>query len=460
VLLTVLSWIVVIGGAIFVHELGHFLVAKLMGVGVVRFSIGFGPPTPLRFRRGETEYVLSWFPLGGYVMMASEEEAEIDQESGAAVLEGGAAGRTFPPDQLFERKPLEARFAVMVAGVAMNAVFAWITYSAVAAAYGRVEDPTTTVAAVETAVLPAVATAWATVPLPATITRVNGRPITSWGELQEGILDPGVDALSFELAERADPVVVPLAGTTGEARTGLLRALVPHREPRVAEVTPGRPAARAGVLPGDLIVSANGDTVRHWHQLVRVIEGHPGDTVRLGVLRQHSRLALTVVPITEEVPGDGAGSRRVVGKIGVGVESPVRRIRFTAAGAVVEGVRRTVADASLVIVTLKGLILGDVSLRELGGPIFVGQVSAQVARLGLEPFLSFLALFSVNLAVLNLLPIPVLDGGRLVFLLWEGVVRRPLPRRLRLRLTQAGMAFLLALMLFVIANDIVRIVGR
>ncbi|HXV86893.1 MAG TPA: site-2 protease family protein, partial [Gemmatimonadales bacterium] len=128
------------------------------------------------------------------------------------------------------------------------------------------------------------------------------------------------------------------------------------------------------------------------------------------------------------------------------------------AGSLAEGVRRTLADAGLVVFAVKGLLLGDVSPSELGGPIFIGQLSGQLARVGLEPFLGFVALFSVNLAVLNLLPIPVLDGGRLVFLLAEVVLRRPLPRMLRVRLSQVGVAVLMAIMLLALANDVLRLV--
>jgi len=459
-LLTIGAAIVVLGVVIFVHELGHFLAAKAAGVGVVRFSIGFGPATPLRVQRGETEYVLSWVPLGGYVMMASEEEAEVDEASGAGALEGGGAGRTFPPDKLFERKPAWARFVVLAAGVGMNALFAWVVYTVLAATYGRVEDPTTTVAEVDTVALPSAASGWAGVPLPARLLRLNGDSVSSWTQVQDRVLDLTVSTLRFEVEGRAEPVSVGFAGADSPARVAFLRALIPVRQPRLGEVQAGRPGARAGLQPGDVVVGADGDTVRYWHQLVRVIEGHPGDTVRLSVLRNGEVQVVPVVPEPEEQGGRGAGELRVVGRIGVGVDQPVRHVRFGMAGALAEGARRAGADAGLVLFAIKGLILGDVSPRELGGPIFVGQLSGQLVRVGLEPFLAFVALFSVNLAVLNLLPIPVLDGGRLVFLLAEVALRRPLPRTLRIRLSQVGVAVLMAIMLLALANDVLRLVGR
>ncbi len=462
-LLTIIAAIFVLGVVIFVHELGHFLAAKAAGVGVVRFSIGFGPATPLRVRRAGTEYVVSWIPLGGYVMMASEEEAEVDRRSGAAALEGGGEGDAtggFPPEQVFERKPLLARVGVLVAGVTMNAVFAWLVYASLAAVYGRVEDPTTTVAEVDTTLLPEAAAAWKAVPLPATVLRVNARLIARWEDITQAVLDHTSQDLRFDLAGRSEPLFVPLPPRDGDARVALLRALIPRWEPRLGEVAPGRVADRAGLAPGDLVLRANEDSVRHWQQLVRVIEGHPGDTVVLVVLRGEARITVPVVPVPEEGRDARTGATRIVGKIGVGVQAPVVRQRFGPVDAVIEGARRVAADAGMVGAAVKGLVLGQISARELGGPIFVGQLSGQLARVGLEPLLSFLALFSVNLAVLNLLPIPVLDGGRLVFLLAEGVLRRPLPRAWRIRLSQAGVALLLAVMLLALANDVLRIVGR
>ena len=459
-LLTIAAAVVVLGVVIFVHELGHFLAAKAAGVGVVRFSIGFGPATPLRVRRGDTEYALSWFPLGGYVMMASEEEAEVDEASGAAALEGGARTAAFPPAMLFEHKPVWARFAVLAAGVAMNALFAWAVYAGLAAAYGRVEDPTTTVVEVDTMALPPAARAWAGVPLPARLLRLNGDTALSWSLMQDRVLDLTVTDLRFEVAGRAEPVTVRFEGADSPGRVALLRALIPLWEPRLGDVQPGRPGARAGLQPGDMVVAAGRDTVRYWQQLVRVIEGHPGDTVLLSVLRDGAVQSVAVVPQAEEQVDRETGERRVVGKIGIGVDVPARRLRFGVAGALAEGAQRTATDAGMVLFAVKGLIMRDISPRELGGPIFVGQLSGQLARVGLEPFLGFIAFFSVNLAVLNLLPIPVLDGGRLVFLLVEAVRRRPLPRPVLIRLSQAGVAVLVAIILLAFANDILRLVGR
>lgn len=460
-LLTIGAAIVVLGAVIFVHELGHFLVAKAAGVGVVRFSIGFGPATPLKFRWGETEYVVAWFPFGGYVMMASEEEAGMDESSGVQAIEGGAPTHAFPPERMFESKPLWARILVMCAGVAMNVLFAWCIYTGLAAAAGKMVDPTRTLAAVDTLALPAAARPLAHLPYPLVVTRINDDSITSSNDIQQAVLDPTSRRLVFHFAGLARPVTVDIPGLPGDDRLKLWRAIGTGFAwpPRMGVVLPGHPAAAAGLDSGDVVRTVNGDSIRYWPELVREIEAHPGDTLALTVARGDSVFATRVVPEAQPDSDAVTGAVRTIGKIGAGPGIALRRVRYGVVGALAAGVDQTIDDVRLVVVTLKALVVGQVSARELGGPILIGQLSGRMARFGLAPFLAFIALISVDLAVLNLLPIPVLDGGRLVFLLAEGVLRRPLSREVRLRLSQVGVALLAAIMLLALTNDALRLFG-
>jgi regulator of sigma E protease len=451
---TVLALAVLLGGVIFVHELGHFLAAKIVGVGVPRFSIGFGQPTPLRFTWGETEYVLSWIPLGGYVKLATREE----DVAGTSAIEGGVAP-DFPAERLFENKSLLGRIFILSAGVVMNVVLAWALYAGIAASGTLLEDPVTRLAEADTTMLPAAAESLARVPFGADITRINGDTVRSWNDVRDAILDPGSDRLRFDFAGGIDPVIVNIPGTAAEQRVRVYTALHNLHLARVGEVEAGSPAARAGIEPGDEIVRIDGDTVRYWDEMVTLVRPRPDAPLTVTLVRNGNPITvrLTTEAVDDKNPATGETER--VGKLGVYLEEQFQRVTFTPWGAVVEGASETADNVRLVLVTLRGLVLGKVSPKELGGPIIIGQMSGRAARMGVIPFLSFMAFISINLAIFNLLPIPVLDGGHLVFLLAEGVRGRPVPAQLRLRLTQLGMAVLLMIVVLVMYNDVLRVFG-
>ena len=451
-LLTLGAFVFVLGVLIFVHEVGHFLAAKAVGIAVPRFSIGIGPATPFKFRWGETEYRLAWLPFGGYVKMASKEEQET-----MGVVEGGPAEEEFPPDRMFEHKPLGARILVISAGVIMNAIFAWLAYSGLAAVYGGFVEPTTVMARADSAALPASASALARVPFGTQILRVNGDSVRSWDAIVDAVIDLASDRLRFDFAGGIDPVILAIPGTDAEARVAIADAMVPLLEPRVAATAPGQPAEAAGLLAHDLVLRADGESVRTWTDLVQIVETNAEDSVRLDVLRADTLVEIVVVPSEEPVQDPETGEVRRVGRIGI--ERERIRVRYGPGEAVVWGARETWGRARLVLFTLKGMIFGRISPRELGGPILIGQVSGQFARMGGSALLGFMAFLSVNLAILNLLPIPVLDGGHLVFLFVEGVRGRPLSLTMRIRMTQVGLFVLLGIMVLALTNDLLRVIG-
>lgn len=452
-MLTLLAFGVVIGVLIFVHELGHFIAAKAVGIGVPRFSIGFGPPTPLRFTRGGTEYVLSWLPLGGYVKMASREEQEA-----MGALEGGAVGPEYPTERLFENKPLAARILVLSAGVAMNALFAWLIYTGLAVTLGQEEAPITTIGFVDRDALPLEARTLADVPDGTRIVAVNGDTVATWNAVTRGVLDPSSDRLRFDFAGGVDPAVLPVPGTAAVARAQILDALKPAWPPKIGAIQAQSPAHTAGVEPGDKVVRVAGDTVRYWDDIARLVRGRAGDTLAVTLLRDDSLITVAIVPTEQTEPDPVTGQPRKAAKLGVFADIATVHVEYGVMGALAEGTRRSVDAVGMVLFTLKGMVAGQISLREIGGPILIGQVSGQAAQAGLGPFLAIMAFVSINLAILNLLPIPVLDGGHLVFLVVEGLRGgRPLPLQLRIRLTQAGLIALMGLMVLVIANDVLRI---
>ena len=449
-LLTLAALAVVLGPLIFVHEMGHFLAAKAVGVQVLRFSIGFGRPL-WRRRQGETEYWLSWIPLGGYVKLATLEE-----EGPAGALEGGAAAVPIDPARVIERKSVPARLVVMLAGVTMNLVLAFAIYAGVAATVGSPQLATTQLDSVTASALPPGAEGLAALRHGDRILRLNGDTVRSWNDLIEGIVGGGTD-LTFAVAGRADPLRVQLRDGSARARQQLAQALVRLEPPRLGLLEPGRPAIRAGLRPGDLILRANGDTIRSWNDVLHAVWNSPGKPIRFDVRRDTAVLPITVTPEPRTETDTASPRPHVYGAIGAGQDPPTIHVRESLAHALVTGSEETINRVRVVLGFLKGLVLGQLSPRDVGGPILVGQISGQVARLGIDWFLTFVAFFSVNLAVLNLVPIPVLDGGQVLFLLIEAVRRRPLSVELRTRLAQIGFLVVLGLMALALANDVLRI---
>jgi regulator of sigma E protease len=449
-LVAIVAGVIVIGVLIFVHELGHFLAAKAVGIAVLRFSFGLGPRTPLGVRIGETEYCISWVPFGGYVKMAGLEE-----EGAPAAIEGGRAEAPVAPERTFDAKPLWARILVILAGVTMNALFALLVYTALARAYGAVVDETTTVESVDATALPLGAAGLASLRPGDRIVRINGEVMTGWRAIQRALLTAPGSRVTVAVAGRSDSILLDVPRSETRSRDALVEALTPRHEPVIGDVDPGQPARAAGLRRGDRIVWAGGAPTPSWESLVRAIERSPGRPLPLAVQRGGRPLALSVTPRAAVVRGGTGGASRTVGRIGVALYLPVRRYGWL--GSVGQGLQRTGDAAGIILFTLKGLVTGQVSARDIGGPILVGQLSGEVAQLGLEPFLAFIALFSINLAILNLLPIPVLDGGHLVFLAVEGLRGRPLSLEQRHRLTQVGFFVLVGIMMLALANDVLRL---
>ncbi len=452
-MLTVLALIVVLGVLVFVHEAGHFIAAKWAGIYVHRFSLGLGSPIPwLTTRRGETEYSISWLPLGGYVKMASQEE-----EATSAALEGGASEVVVPPDRVFEAKPVWKRMIVILAGVTMNFLFAWAVYAFLTAKHGRAIDLTTTVGRVDTTLASGAAAAVRQLHPGDRVIAVNGDSVRSWNNIADRIANASSSTILISLADGRS-VTLPIPSTAVEDRARASVALQPWRPTVVDSILPGTPAARGGIRLGDTIIALNGRPVAQYYDVVGIMDTLPGKPVRVTVGRAAGRTDLPMVAERAPDVGDD-GKPRHVGRLGIAFGGNIQRERVGLAGAIGDGFKETLHQTTFIVRTVRGLVTRHVASTSLGGPILIAQQAGQAARLGLDVFLSFMALISVNLAVLNLLPVPVLDGGQLVFLIAEAALRRPLSLRLRERLTAVGLALVLLLMVFAFSNDIRRVLG-
>ncbi len=444
-MLTLVAFLVVIGVLIFVHELGHLIAAKAVDIQVPRFSIGFGPRIA-GFRRGETEYVISALPLGGYVRMAGMEDT--------APLEGGADPDHVPSPRDFDAKPLWARALVISAGVVMNMLFAILVLIGSALVFGEPRNPTTQ--AVVVGELNEVAAPLASIPFGARITAVGGVPVSSWNDIVEALDDAPAGPITLSIADAPDvQLVLPESRTE---RRQMLEPLQPLTQPIIGDVEPGSPAARAGIQPGDRVLSAAGQPIRSWNEFVEIVRARPGQEVELVIDRGGQQLTLR--PVAESQRELDAEMQRVqIGRLGIAAQHQVTFQRMGFSAAVAYGLTTTWETSATIVELLGDLITGEASPRSLGGPLAIGQLSGQAARLGVETFLEWMALLSINLAVLNLLPIPVLDGGQLVFIGVEAVRGRPLSIEQRLRLSHVGLIIVVGLMVWAITNDFLRYFG-
>ncbi|MEO8449623.1 MAG: RIP metalloprotease RseP [Gemmatimonadota bacterium] len=450
-MLTLLAFLVVIGVLVFVHELGHFLAAKAFGIYVHRFSLGIGAPIKwLTFKRGPTEYSISWLPLGGYVKMASR-----DEESVSVALEGTASNDAVPPDQVFEAKPVWVRMIVILAGVTLNFAFAVLLYAALIYSGGEPVIVGTTVGRVVTAGLPPGVRSVAQLQSGDEIVRVQGDTVSTWAGVRDKWLAAPGDSLVLEL-RGGNHVVLPIPRGSPD-RAAAFQAFRPFTAPVIGDVLPDKPGAKAGILPGDTIVSVDGVPVAQWMDVVEKVETQAGHPVTLEIGRKGGRRTVVVTPLPETI-ADG-DSTRTVGRIGMAASQVVLRRPVGLGRALTEGFQQTVFMARSVVGLVRGIFAGRVSTREIGGPIAIGMAAGASAKVGAESFFLLMAALSVNLAVLNLLPIPVLDGGQFLFLLGEAILRRPLSHKLRERLTMVGLALLLMIMVLAFSNDFRRLLG-
>ena len=463
--MTILATIVVLGVLIFVHELGHFMAAKSVGIEVQRFSIGLGP-TMFGFRRGETEYVISWVPLGGYVKMGGMGDEVMDRLEGGT--ENGAEERTeevaaVEPRQPrlsdFDGKPIWARTFVISAGVIMNMLFAFAVYTGVNAAWGLPEFAENRVGEVLPELLPAGAEALAELPAGARLISVGDRQVDHWGDVRDGFLEAPTGPLTIVTGEPEGVVEIEVASDPQE-RVQILRGLMPWIDAEVGLLTPGSPAERGGLETGDRVVVAGGVPMTNWYDFVDVVEARPDIRTELSLIRGGRSLTRFVTPdaVTQDDPV--TGETVTVGKVGIYAPSGELVYRDVSMTRAVQlGYAETVGISALILDFLRGLVTGGESPRSLGSIVTIGSIAGQAAELGMETFLRFMAMFSVNLAILNLLPIPILDGGHLVFLGIEAVRGKALSLEQRLRWSHFGFVILMGIMLWALSNDILRLFG-
>jgi regulator of sigma E protease len=427
---SIIAFLFVLGVLIFVHELGHFLMARRIGVRVLTFSLGFGPKL-LSFRRGDTEYCISAVPLGGYVKMAGENPEDT---------------RTGAPDEFLSKGKWQ-RFQVLVMGPVMNILLAFVVMAAVLYRGAQVplyeQQPV-----VIGAFAPNSAAERAGLKLGDRLVSIDDKVIDTWEDFSMGIIAKAKREVSIGYVRNnqlAHLTLVPDA--QGRFEIGDI-GIQPVVHPQVVAISKGQPADEGGLLPGDVVMAAAGEPNVMYDRLLAAIKSHKDQPLPLTVRRDGRVLELTLRP------------RDIGGKVMIGAQINVVETHTVEPGPV-EAMKLSVAKnwewTKLIVETLKGLFTRETSVKQLMGPVAIADLSGSAAQAGLIPLFTLMAMISLNLGLLNLMPIPVLDGGHIFILALEGLARRDFSMRVKEKMLLAGFVLLLMLMVTVIYNDLMRI---
>ena len=450
VLTSIFAFVLAIGILVAVHEYGHYLIARLIGVKVLRFSIGFGRPIWLRrWGTDQTEYCVSAVPLGGYVKLLDEREGNVD---------------TVDLPRAFNRQPIPKRIAVLVAGPMMNFVFAVFAYwtmfvIGVPGAQPIIGDVTEASIAANAGLAEG-----------DRIVQVGEQPVATWEGAILAILDSILadGDMPMQVVDRQDDrrtVRLDVQGKMteltepGKMFSGLgITPWAPPWFPLVMDVQAGSPAETAGLLPGDLILRLDGDPVHNGADWVRLVQSKPDQTVQIVVERGGAELQLTVGLASKLSEGNPVGWIGTTTTVPPGVLDRYRADqRYSFGESFGVALKRTWSMSALTVRMVGRMITGEVSAKNISGPINIAQYAGYSASGGLVSFLSFLAIVSISLGILNLLPIPMLDGGQVVYQVLEAFKGSPLSERAQLIGQQIGIAILVVLMSFAFYNDLARI---
>jgi regulator of sigma E protease len=451
-LTAVLAFAVAIGVLVVVHEYGHYSVARLCGVKVLRFSIGFGKPLASWRSKSGTEWSIAPLPLGGYVKMLDERESDepIDPED-------------LP--QAFNRKSVARRFAIVAAGPIANFLLAIVLFTALYATGVREPVAQLGVPAAGTVAARAGFGGGETVVALRDTDAGSEQAVRSWSELRWKLIDAAlahrqvvlratmgnrtfdypVDLTHVEATDVDDNLLDKLGFAPGGAKA------------IVAGVEAGTPAAQAGLREGDELVGIDGRKVVDVNDFVAQVQAHPGQTLSLAVRRDGPVYSMPVQAKPTSV--DVGGVQKTVGRIGaaLGGQMPMVEVRYDPIEAITLGARRTWDIAAFSVRMFGKMIVGEASLKNLSGPVTIADYAGKSASLGLASFVSFLALISISLGVLNLLPIPILDGGHLLYYSVEAVTGKAVPERWQVVFQRAGIVCILVLSAIALFNDLARL---
>ena len=448
-LLTILWFLVALGVLVTFHEFGHFYVARRCGVKVLRFSVGFGKALYTWKDKLGTEYTIAAIPLGGFVKMLDEREGNVPEEL---------------QDQAFNRKTVWQRMAIVAAGPVANFILAILLF------WIMLVPGTTDVAPIIGEVKSESVAARAGLEPGQEIVAVDGEPVNTWQDLNRQLL-----RRLGETGTMTFVVKYPDSNLEYESQAQLSDWLKGEEEPnpvaglgislwrpffdaRIEEVMADSPAEKSGLMAGDLVVAADGEPLDGWVALVKYVQARPGANIQIEYERGGQLSVASIRALSVEAKD---GSK--VGQIGVKPVRPqwpkemMRTQEYSLSGAFVKAVDKTWETSGFVLLSLKKLILGEISTKNLSGPITIAKVAGASAKAGMSYYVGFLALLSISLGVFNLLPIPVLDGGHLFYYLIEVIKGSPVSEKVQVAGYQVGLVMVMGLMVLALYNDVMRL---
>jgi regulator of sigma E protease len=445
---TVLAFLVALLILVSIHEFGHFYVARLCGVKVLRFSIGFGKVLWSRRDKQGTEFALAALPLGGYVKMLDERESEVAPEERHLA---------------FNNKNVWQRIAIVAAGPLANFLLAIVLF------WGLLLQGQQDLIPIIDRVAPASVAAQAGLEEGQEIVAVDGQSTPTWQALNKALLNRlgETGTIRFKVAYpdshfqyESDAQLVEWLrdATDPDPIAGLgLTLQLPTIPPVIGEVVAGGAAEKAGLKVGDKILHVDELAIADWRTWVEYVRKHPGESLQVKIERNGQSLPVTLIPEVVEERGQRLGRVGIVVQAYDWPEGVIRSSHYSIAGALVEGANKTWETSGFVLLSVKKLILGEISTKNLSGPITIAKVAGSSAESGLKSFIGFVALLSVFLAVFNLLPIPVLDGGHLFYYSIEVIKGKPVSDKVQMLGYQVGLFLVISLSVLALYNDIMRL---
>ena len=419
------------------HELGHYLVARWAGVKVLAFSVGFGPRLAKWTDKHGTDFVIAAIPFGGYVRMLETKVDEVDPEDW---------------DQTYDRAPPTWRIAIALAGPFANFIFSFLVLCLVFLIYGKPVEPPYIGTVLEDS--PA---EQAGLQAGSLITTVDGEATATWSDVNVRLIERigETDPITLSTTEGHHSLLVrEWKGDKGDLDIVSSVGFFPGLKPIIDMVGSGSPAERAGIIPGDQIFAINSSRTPNWSDVVSVIQKSAEKSLQVELIRQGENVVVTLVPESTE---NASGVE--VGFANMRVRSSVARENLNVVGSIPVAARETWQLLSVTMTGLYKMVVGDISVRGLGGPITIAKVGGDSVQRGLEVYLRFLAILSIGLGLINLMPVPLLDGGHVVFGVYEMLRREPASDQLQAIAARVGMVLIGGLVILVLYNDSLRVLG-